>query len=282
MTSTEEIDLDTLQANIDLSMAFADNLVSTWFPTTKGPSSTINKLEQDVLSQMKLPSKLGVGASVSETAATSSREANKLKGRLIGKKRPRDDERPPLATRQDPESSDEEESRAGAIHKKARADPFAKKGKKNLEVSVSLPPRSQGALKFVTNGPPSPAKPNPFAMPPPPSKPSEESKPSITSHEAAKPGDLLMAPPSPTAQRKFSLTTAPLPSSSTNSVNVLNLDGPPKGDDESDDDDATAATEPATGDADKKKRRRKKRKNKNKNKSKDAGQQASANSTPAP
>lgn len=73
-----------------------------------------------------------MGAPVPTSTGTLGHEAVKLKGKLVGKKRARDtEERNDTA-----EQSEEEESRAGAIKKKPRVDPFnpsGSKGKKKAE-----------------------------------------------------------------------------------------------------------------------------------------------------
>lgn len=78
--------------------------------------------------------RLGVGAPIPETQSLA-REATRLKSKLEGgKKRYREEET--VESRQ-PQPESEEESRAGAIKKKARTDPFSmatKKKKKNTEV----------------------------------------------------------------------------------------------------------------------------------------------------
>ena len=70
--------------------------------------------------------RLGVGAPIPASTGVASHEAMKLKGKLSGKKRAREEEDVKMAD----VSDDEGESRAGAIKKKARPDPFAPKPKK--------------------------------------------------------------------------------------------------------------------------------------------------------
>lgn len=93
--------------------------------------------------------RLGVGASVSDYNTLSSRETARLKGHLLsnGKKRSREDEDPqPSTSKQTLEDSDEWESRAGAIRKKPKIDPFAapskeKRKKETLNGALSVKPR---------------------------------------------------------------------------------------------------------------------------------------------
>jgi hypothetical protein len=82
--------------------------------------------------------RLGVGAKIPDAVAgSSSKDAAKLRGYLVGSKRSRDDNRKneaPSKLHSDDED-DVEESRGGAIQKKIRVDPFAtpkkSKGKGN-------------------------------------------------------------------------------------------------------------------------------------------------------
>jgi len=116
----DEIDTETLQAQIDLSMSFAQNLVSSWIKSPHKLSNRNRDVETELKEYMRRPPRLGVGAPIPETQSFS-REAARLKGHLTGKrtKRSRDDEE--NVTKGKAESSDEE-SRAGAIKKKVRLD----------------------------------------------------------------------------------------------------------------------------------------------------------------
>lgn len=87
---------------------------------------------------LAIPFRLGVGMTVPDTAGPSGRETAQLKNKLTGKKRPRDEDKGSHGLvmngttkgRKKDEESDEEESRVGAIRKRAKVDPFEKKGKK--------------------------------------------------------------------------------------------------------------------------------------------------------
>ncbi|GLB33989.1 hypothetical protein LshimejAT787_0108730 [Lyophyllum shimeji] len=102
-------------------------------------------IESELKQYMNRPPRLGVGAAIPETHK-ASRETARLKGQLIGKgnKRPRDDEDD---AHMKEESDNEGESRAGAIKKKARVDPFAtgggkkKKNKMFPEGTALVPPK---------------------------------------------------------------------------------------------------------------------------------------------
>lgn len=78
--------------------------------------------------------RLGVGAPVPAPTGSLGHESVKLKNKLSGKKRPREDG----GDHDIPASDDEEESRAGAIKKKTKLDPFAPKERKKKKASSTL------------------------------------------------------------------------------------------------------------------------------------------------
>ncbi|KAJ3518076.1 hypothetical protein NLJ89_g96 [Agrocybe chaxingu] len=137
----DSMDVEALQAQIDLSMSFAQDLVTSWMDPRKFPaSSRRNDLEKELSSYMKRPSRYGVGASIPESHQSISRETARLKGKLVGSnKRPREEDEV-AAPKAD--YDDEHESRATAIKKKHRPDPFdVVHGKKKNEAPPSnLPP----------------------------------------------------------------------------------------------------------------------------------------------
>ncbi|OCH92171.1 hypothetical protein OBBRIDRAFT_833641 [Obba rivulosa] len=159
----DDIDVEALQAQVDMSMAFTENLVASWMKSShaKLPSSKKRGNEEKELEEyMRRPPRLGVGAAPSESMSTFGRDTARLKGKLTSasKKRAREEEQ--LAAKAP--SDDEEESRAGAIRKKHKIDPFAgpsknknKKGKlttdtllKPLQVPARvLPPTSTPARR---------------------------------------------------------------------------------------------------------------------------------------
>ncbi|KAJ7044539.1 hypothetical protein C8F04DRAFT_1068686 [Mycena alexandri] len=168
----EDIDNETLQAQIDLSLSFAQNLVSSWVKPAKNPTKNSSRaLEAELKEIMRRPPRLGVGAPIPEVAATSSRDTQRLKSHLSGKKRARGDD--DEAAKQI--SDNEEDSRGASVKKKMRIDPFeASSKKKKKEAKVSPPPRS--------------------TPPPPKEKPEVNKKPSI---EQALSGDV--SPPEPSS-----------------------------------------------------------------------------------
>ncbi|TFY69406.1 hypothetical protein EVJ58_g418 [Rhodofomes roseus] len=131
MAEDEDIGLETLQAQVDMSLAFTQNLVSSWLKPTEGklPSSkSRGNEEKDLAEYMRRPPRLGVGAAVPESTSLLSRDSARLKSKLTasaGKKRAREEDVPAATL----PSDDEEESRASVIKKKAKVDPFAPKDK---------------------------------------------------------------------------------------------------------------------------------------------------------
>ncbi|KAG6869347.1 hypothetical protein C0993_000100 [Termitomyces sp. T159_Od127] len=130
MDDEDSVNLEALQAQIDMSMAFAENMVSSWVkPSRKLSSRSDRDFEAELKEYMRRPPRLGVGAAIPE-AANSSRDVARLKGQLLGKgnKRLREDD---MSDRGKDDTDSEGETRGGVIKKKARVDPFTKDGKKN-------------------------------------------------------------------------------------------------------------------------------------------------------
>ncbi|KAL1940089.1 hypothetical protein VTO73DRAFT_9424 [Trametes versicolor] len=132
-------DLETLQAQIDMSMAFTHNIVSGWMKSskTKLPSSSSRTNDKDLEEYMRKPARLGVGAAPPEATGVLGRETAKLRNKLTGKgkKRERDEAEEGSARTGaqtagggTAESDEDEDSRARAITKKVRVDPFAARG----------------------------------------------------------------------------------------------------------------------------------------------------------
>lgn len=139
-----ETNIEALQAQIDLSMAFANDLVSSWMKGTDVSSSSARNVEAELKEYMRRPPRLGVGASVSEASMSTSREAARLKNHLSSKKRPRESDEQKPSTQATMDVDDESESRTSAINKKPRLDDQKKK-------LVIAPP----ATSITPNGEPS-------------------------------------------------------------------------------------------------------------------------------
>ncbi|TFL00544.1 hypothetical protein BDV98DRAFT_605193 [Pterulicium gracile] len=135
----DDVDSDALQTQFDISMGLLHDLASSWVKAVKLPQSSPLQLEKQLQEHMRRPPRSGVGAPAPESSSLS-READRLRQRLTqknnGKKRHHEE-----TTTRGPEadSSDEGESRAGAIKKRAKVDVFStgKKHKKSKKASAS-------------------------------------------------------------------------------------------------------------------------------------------------
>ncbi|KAG9317480.1 hypothetical protein JVU11DRAFT_1682 [Chiua virens] len=128
MVTEDDVDLESLQAQIDTTMSFAHNLVTSWIKPThlaqfrsSGADAT-QILEED----LRRPPRLGVGASI-PTTSLMIHEASKLR-RKLGKKGAKNEGVRELQT-QDPPKSDEEHKGRPA-KRKVKADPFGPEGGK--------------------------------------------------------------------------------------------------------------------------------------------------------
>jgi hypothetical protein len=131
-----DIDTETLQAQIDLAMAQAQNLIASWLPGSSGSltqsSSRTAEAEAELQAILRRPPRLGVGAPLPEThAPAQARLVQKLQG---GKKRTREIENGVHAgvkkKEDEMEESSAEESRVGTTRKRTIVDPFDVAGKK--------------------------------------------------------------------------------------------------------------------------------------------------------
>ncbi|KAL5527805.1 hypothetical protein ACEPAG_6606 [Sanghuangporus baumii] len=138
MTQNDEqdIDLDALQAQINMAMAEEEALVSSWVKPSKSPSKktkrTFEEMETELQDYMRRPARLGVGAPLPDQVGPSAREEARLKYRLVGndKKRKREEE---SERKLDDDLEEEEESKKGESSmstKVARVDPFSLTKKK--------------------------------------------------------------------------------------------------------------------------------------------------------
>ena len=146
MAAENDVDTKSLQAQIDMSMSFAHDLVTSWIKPThlaQLRSSAVNAtqlLEEElrrpprystILSVLRAYKqnlyRLGVGASV-PTAPPLAHEASELKRRLgrNGAKNEGVVESQP----QDPSKSDDEEHKGRPSKRKTKADPFRHEGSK--------------------------------------------------------------------------------------------------------------------------------------------------------
>ncbi|KAF8663441.1 hypothetical protein AX16_001011 [Volvariella volvacea WC 439] len=152
-TNNAEINTEALQAQIDLSMSVVHGMISSWVKSPPGAQNHSTKgVDEELREYMKRPSRLGVGAAITESSAIT-REAARLKVRLVDReahKRPREGSAQSTAW-----EADDEESRASAIKKKPRINTFPgakskKKGESNsLVVVPSIDARSTNNAETV-------------------------------------------------------------------------------------------------------------------------------------
>jgi len=133
MLADDDIDTETLQAQINMSMSFAEDLVSSWIqPAHKANLSKSSVDAQKLLEeQLRRPPRLGVGAPIPESS-TTARDAGRLKHHLIGKRvkrTPEDD-----TTLKTQHHSEDEERRGGTVRKKPKLDPFAVRSKTKAKI----------------------------------------------------------------------------------------------------------------------------------------------------
>ncbi|KAF9247371.1 hypothetical protein BU15DRAFT_70184 [Melanogaster broomeanus] len=144
MVVEDDIDTETLQAQIDMSMSFAHNLVTSWIkPAQVLLRSNGTNATQILEEELRRPPRLGVGAPI-PTMLSEAREPSKLKRRLmkIGGK----NESLRETATQTPPKTDDEEHKGRPTKRKTKVDPFAfegsKKRRKDNSISASLPPEA--------------------------------------------------------------------------------------------------------------------------------------------
>ncbi|KAG7096756.1 hypothetical protein E1B28_004168 [Marasmius oreades] len=129
MADDDLVNTEALQAQIDLSMSFMHGLVSSWIkPTSKNlPKSKDNILENELRESLRKPPRLGVGASIPDANELISRDAARLKGQFVGKRKRDEDEDLCKTPSQQLSDEDNEESRSGAIKRKTKTDTLCAK-----------------------------------------------------------------------------------------------------------------------------------------------------------
>ncbi|GJE84263.1 hypothetical protein PsYK624_003390 [Phanerochaete sordida] len=235
-----DLDAEALQAQVDMSLAFTQNLVSSWMKPKYGSgtaSSSRGNQEKELEELMKRPPRLGVGAPIPASTGVAGHEAMKLKGKLAGKKRAREEEDVKMAE----VSDDEGESRASAIKKKARPDPFAPKPKKQKanapgvipvpakstskkegKIAVGSDALSEASKKVDGANAPAPSKKQKSAASKPDALTSQSSK---SADEDAMEVDKMLVSPSSSSTPPFADKASTKPASQA--ALLLNLDGPP-------------------------------------------------------
>ncbi|EIN10886.1 hypothetical protein PUNSTDRAFT_132949 [Punctularia strigosozonata HHB-11173 SS5] len=117
----EEVNAEMLQAQIDMAMSFTHELVSSWIKPSAGSKRKRASAQHELEAIMKRPARLGVGAPTSDGSSLLNRDAARLKGRLTAsgvQKRPSNLE---VSHSRQGHEDDSEDSRAGAIRKKAKS-----------------------------------------------------------------------------------------------------------------------------------------------------------------
>jgi hypothetical protein len=160
-----------------------------------------------------------VGAPIPETQ-NFSRETARLKGQLTGKGTKRSREDGEDVKKDKPESSDDEESRAGAIKKKVRLDPFGEGSGKKKRKKQMAPNDSTGS----SHAPPSVTDTESLEQ--------AEVIGMVTEVDTTNGRDAVMSPPQPSihnssAKQYVDEIQAPAPTSS-NSFDKANRDTPEK------------------------------------------------------
>ncbi|KAI5116352.1 hypothetical protein M0805_003803 [Coniferiporia weirii] len=147
------VDLETLQAQVDLSMAVTNELVSSWIhpslKTRAPPGAAIREAEKELQDLLRRPPRLGVGAPLPESAGASAREEAKLKYKLVGndKKRARENGSEAVGKDDEDDEGDEKKGKGESSTKRARLDPFSASTKKKAKLVQELADVSGSASK---------------------------------------------------------------------------------------------------------------------------------------
>ena len=153
MVPEDEVDMESLQAQIDMSMSFAQNLVTSWIKPThlaqlgSSGANTAQMLEEESRRPPRYPTmlcvlwtykqnlcRLGVGASI-PTAPPLAHEASKLKRRL-GRNGVKNED-VVQSQLQDSSKSDDEEHKGRPAKRKTKVDPFRREGSKKRRIADS-------------------------------------------------------------------------------------------------------------------------------------------------
>ncbi|KAF9226633.1 hypothetical protein BS17DRAFT_494770 [Gyrodon lividus] len=154
MVAENDVDLETLQAQIDMSMSFAHNLVTSWIKPTQLAQLRYNgtNATQILEEELRRPPRLGVGAPIPAMVSEAG-EASKLKHRLVKSGRKNENGGPGETKTQGPSKSDDEEHKGRTTKRKTKVDPFALEGSKkrrkvnSILVSLPLEIGQQGAVE---------------------------------------------------------------------------------------------------------------------------------------
>ncbi|KAF7332245.1 hypothetical protein MKEN_00105700 [Mycena kentingensis (nom. inval.)] len=258
----DQLDAEAIQAQIDLSLSFAQNLASSWVKPAKNASKR-TAFEAELKEQLRKPPRLGVGADV-PALSTSSKDIHKLKSHLSGKNKRARGEEDDAAAAKGNDDVDADEGRGASSKKKARIDPFDAFGKKQKRKEVVVPVKDAAAARKPSTSPepkgaaeelslaqstPAGAAATSTSVDPS-SKPKKKKKKKHKNSEAnsAAPATSPTVTPSTVA----SVASSPPKSKHTNDLPLLFLNGPPP--------DVDSGDAPNSAPSGKKKRKRKKKK----------------------
>jgi len=150
----EELDDEIVQARVDSSLAKIYSVTSAWMKPKKTPSAPKKDFEKELEEIMRRPPRLGVGAELPEKQVKSGPGELKLKNKMLGNKREREETSFSGFTDAAAPEDNEEESKSRIIKKRPRLDPFAwgKKKGKGLKVPTTSPHKLADILPgFATN-----------------------------------------------------------------------------------------------------------------------------------
>ncbi|CAE6387903.1 unnamed protein product [Rhizoctonia solani] len=163
-----DIDIETIQSTVDMSVSLALGLVQTWMPpaSSKPLNQSVIQSRKKLEEYMRRPPRLGVGTPIptAQNAQSTHHETQKLKNRLVGSgaARRKAEEETKLNSagskrpgHNDSDGEDESESRASAMKKKqARAGVNGLsvfQGGKHSKLKSDAEPQSQGNATVVTS-----------------------------------------------------------------------------------------------------------------------------------
>ncbi|KAG9127390.1 hypothetical protein FRC07_014335 [Ceratobasidium sp. 392] len=178
VNTEDDIDAETIQSTVDMSLSLALNMVQSWMPAaTVAVDPAITESRKKLEEYMRRPPRLGVGAPLPQANQTQNQathhETQRLKNRLVGSGAARkraEDTKLNGSNKPESESEGEEESRTTAVKNKKQA---------NGTTSVFGPtatPKSR-TRPIATISSPSPSVPRPPTTPSSTTSPVREATP---------------------------------------------------------------------------------------------------------
>ncbi|KIJ70128.1 hypothetical protein HYDPIDRAFT_23269 [Hydnomerulius pinastri MD-312] len=153
MVADDDIDVETLQAQIDMSMSVAHNLVTSWIKPAQIAQLRSNSTDatQILEEELRRPPRLGVGAPI-PGAPFAVRDASKLKHRLM-KNGGKNSSQGETSSSHTPSKSNDEEQKGRSTKRKAKVDPFTLGGSKKRKTISSLVGNSLSTPEVGQKGP---------------------------------------------------------------------------------------------------------------------------------